>query len=135
MKKLKKAVVLAAEIIKKSGLIDCPTTKEISKKVNLNEYYLKIQFRKKFGCSLYKYFLLQRMEAAKKILRTTDEPLKNIYKQVGYIRMTAFITMFKRYVGMTPAAYRLQKEVKEIKKFTHAELEKIVGHEFEYIYQ
>jgi AraC-like DNA-binding protein len=78
----------------------------LSKAAAINEFKLKVGFRQLFGLSVFDYLQEARMEKAKELLLTTDEPLKNICILTGYPRMTNFITAFRKRFGYTPGSLR-----------------------------
>ena len=47
-----------------------------------------------------------RIEEAKRLLETTDEPVDEISWAVGYEDPASFRRLFKRVAGMAPRAYR-----------------------------
>lgn len=63
-------------------------------------------FKDHTGLPLMKYIDSLRMEQAKKLLKTTELPLKDIMNEVGYIDSTNFIRKFKKAEGITPIQYR-----------------------------
>lgn len=52
------------------------------------------------------YLTMLRIEAAKKLLVETDEPLNDIVLRVGYYSASSFIKRFREAEKMTPMAYR-----------------------------
>lgn len=52
------------------------------------------------------YLLHYRMEHAKYLLETTDEPIKGIASSVGYNDPLTFSKMFSNLVGISPSEYR-----------------------------
>ena len=84
---------------------------------NLNMAYLAEQFdmslsafskrfKEQTGVSPSDYLLHIRIDKAKRLLESTQMSVKDICLDVGYYDVSGFIQRFKRYVGMTPAAYR-----------------------------
>ena len=47
-----------------------------------------------------------RIEEAKQMLETTDEPIDAIAGEVGYTEPAAFRRLFKRATGISPLQYR-----------------------------
>lgn len=93
--------ILESHIDKKT-----PTIRELSKMVAINEFKLKLGFRKYFGSGIFGWLTTQRMYRAKQLLENTNQPIKEIAALTGYPRITNFITSFRRQFGITPGAIR-----------------------------
>jgi len=52
-----------------------------------------------------------RIEEAKQILETTDDPVESIAGEVGYGDSVSFRRLFKRLVASTPAIYRRRQRM------------------------
>ena len=52
-----------------------------------------------------------RLEEAKQMLETTDEPVECVASEVGYGDTVSFRRLFKRLVADTPAVYRRRKRL------------------------
>lgn len=63
-------------------------------------------FRTSFGSSPYQYVLRRRVETAKALLRDGKLGVAQIAIEVGFAHQAHFTTMFRRFCGSTPAAYR-----------------------------
>jgi AraC-like DNA-binding protein len=83
-----------------------PSIKTLSRQVALNEFKLKDGFRKYFGSGIFEWLMEQRMQEARRLILSTNKPIKDICAMVGYPRTTNFITAFKRRFGMTPGSLR-----------------------------
>lgn len=64
------------------------------------------RFRKATGYSPVEYVQALRIEEAKQMLETTDEPTDSVALAAGYADPVFFRRVFKRTVGVTPARYR-----------------------------
>ena len=64
------------------------------------------RFKKATGQSPMEYVQTMRIEEAKQLLETTDQPLDDIAAEVGYGEPSAFRHLFRKLVGVTPSAYR-----------------------------
>lgn len=64
------------------------------------------RFRAATGYAPLEYVQTLRLEEARQILETTDEPVEEVGPLVGYEDPTAFRRLFKRRTGVTPARYR-----------------------------
>ncbi len=83
-----------------------PSIQVLSRQVALNKFKLKLGFRQYFKTGIFEWLLEQRMQHAKHLVLTTNRPMKEICKSVGYPRTTNFITAFRRRFGMTPGSLR-----------------------------
>jgi AraC family transcriptional regulator len=63
-------------------------------------------FRHAIGLAPHQYVLMCRMEQAKRLLAETDIPLGEIALQVGCADQSHFTALFRKYVTLTPKAYR-----------------------------
>ncbi len=82
---------------------------DLSRKVFLNEFLLKKEFKRIFNDTIFEYTFKKRMEEAKKLLRNTSKPIYEIAESVGYKNPTHFTAAFKKVEKKTPKIYR--KEV------------------------
>lgn len=78
----------------------------IAEEIHISPDYLSYLFHRETGTVLSSYITQERIEASKKLLRTTQEPLQNIAVAVGYADSTYFCKQFKKVTGQTPRAYR-----------------------------
>ncbi|MEN8168438.1 MAG: helix-turn-helix domain-containing protein [Pseudomonadota bacterium] len=72
----------------------------------LAERSFKRRFAKATGLSPMDYVHTLRLEEAKQILETTDQPIEAVANEVGYEDASFFGRLFRRKVGVTPAQYR-----------------------------
>lgn len=79
---------------------------EAAEAVHLSRnYFLKI-FKEEQGISFWDYVTQMRMEKAKKLLKTTEETVYSISKEVGYESQYHFSRKFKNLCGVSPNEYR-----------------------------
>jgi AraC-like DNA-binding protein len=67
------------------------------------------RFREAFGEPPHQYLKSRRMERAALLLRSTDEPVATICRDVGLLSVGSFTTSFRRAYGLSPAAYRASR--------------------------
>ena len=72
----------------------------------LSKYYLIHTFKKQTGMSPYQYLNMCRVNAAQKMLTSTDMSVEEIAVNVGYSSSAVFIRHFKSFNKKTPMAYR-----------------------------
>lgn len=82
---------------------------DISARVFLTPDYLSHIFKEKTGMSLTDFIAAERMGEAKKLLRTTNLPIRDVSLEVGYPSIPYFSKLFKRFTGKTPLEYRKQR--------------------------
>lgn len=79
---------------------------DIAAEAYVSPAYLGILFKQKTGCNLSDYFTEVRMEHAKRLLRETCLPIKELAEQVGYNDPRYFNKIFRRNFKVTPSVYR-----------------------------
>lgn len=79
---------------------------ELAEYVHLNPDYLTRIFKKETGYSIKEYVILQKMEEAKALLRTTLLPISFIAAKVGYCNFSHFSYTYKKVLGVTPQEER-----------------------------
>jgi transcriptional regulator GlxA family with amidase domain len=72
----------------------------------LPERSFKRRFQQAAGMSPLEYVHNLRLEEAKLMLERNDQPIEAIANEVGYEDAGFFSRLFRRQVGITPAAYR-----------------------------
>jgi len=72
----------------------------------MSESHFMSFFKQVTGISFVAYFNHFRIERAQAMLANTDESMVGISQQVGFCDQSYFGTVFRKIVGMTPAAYR-----------------------------
>jgi transcriptional regulator GlxA family with amidase domain len=69
------------------------------------------RFKNATGLTPLDYVQRLRIEEAKQMLETTDQPVENVASEVGYGDTVSFRRLFKRLVSDTPAVYRRRKRL------------------------
>jgi AraC-like DNA-binding protein len=82
------------------------TVATLARTVGLSRSSFAARFTQLMGMPPLHYLTRWRIELAKGALDMSPESVSHIADQVGYRSEAAFITVFKRYVGYTPSAYR-----------------------------
>jgi len=78
------------------------TIKELSRKVAINECYLKKGFKELFGTTVFEFYQSQRMEHAKFLLYEKGLTVTEVSLQLGYSSISHFSTAFKKHTGCKP---------------------------------
>jgi AraC family transcriptional regulator len=78
------------------------TIKELSRKVAMNECYLKKGFKEMFGATIFDFYQSQRMEHAKYLLYEKGLTVTEVSVLLGYSSISHFSTAFKKHTGLKP---------------------------------
>ncbi|MBI3883208.1 MAG: helix-turn-helix transcriptional regulator, partial [Sphingobacteriales bacterium] len=73
------------------------TIKALSKKVAINECYLKKGFKEMFGTTIFDFYQSQRMEHAKYLLYEKGLSVTEVSSMLGYSSISHFSTAFKKH--------------------------------------
>lgn len=79
---------------------------ELSKQAKLTPNYLSSLFSKEMGMTIRQYIKLQRIDAAKKLLKNYDFSISEIARALNFSSESHFIKSFREETGNTPAQYR-----------------------------
>lgn len=78
------------------------TIKALSRKVAINECYLKKGFKEIFGTTIFDFYQSQRMEHAKYLLYDKGLSVTEVSLMLGYSSISHFSTAFKKHTGIKP---------------------------------
>jgi AraC family transcriptional regulator len=78
------------------------TIKALSRKVAINECYLKKGFKEIFGTTIFDFYQSQRMEHAKYLLYDKGLSVTEVSSLLGYSSISHFSTAFKKHTGIKP---------------------------------
>jgi AraC family transcriptional regulator len=78
------------------------TIKALSRKVAINECYLKKGFKELFGTTIFDFYQTQRMEHAKYLLYDKALSVTDVSSLLGYSSISHFSTAFKKHTGIKP---------------------------------
>jgi AraC-like DNA-binding protein len=78
------------------------TIKELSRKVAMNECYLKKGFKQLFGTTIFDFYQSQRMEHARYLLYEKGLSVTEVSVLLGYSSISHFSTAFKKHTGLKP---------------------------------
>ena len=84
------------------------TIKELSRKVAINECYLKKGFKEMFGATIFDFYQSQRMEHAKYLLYEKGLNVTEVSVMLGYSSISHFSTAFKKHTGLKPCELLLR---------------------------
>ena len=78
------------------------TIKALSRKVAMNECYLKKGFKEIFGTTIFDFYQQQRMEHAKYLLYEKGLSVTDVSDLLGYSSISHFSAAFKKHTGLKP---------------------------------
>ncbi len=74
--------------------------------VQMSVFHFGRKFTKDFGSPPHAYIIKKRVERAVRLLSTSNMPIKVIFTQCGFSDQSHMTRIFKRLMGITPAALR-----------------------------
>jgi AraC family transcriptional regulator len=82
------------------------TVRDVASELGTHPVYLSRIFRNKTGKTLGEYLNRIRVEAAARLVMTSDEPLSEIALASGFFDQSHFTRVFKQATGFTPGKWR-----------------------------
>lgn len=82
---------------------------ELAERFGLNANYLSELFRRMGGCGVQEYIEARRFEMARRLLRTTELPVKAVAEHCGFSGEVYFIRRFRELHGRPPGRYRIEQ--------------------------
>lgn len=77
-----------------------------AKSMGMSPFYFSRQVKTATGRTFLEYLTAYRIERAKKRLQSTEMPVSEVGRSVGYPDSNYFAKVFKRATGCTPSVYR-----------------------------
>lgn len=100
------AWLIAAEELLRERYPTATSVGEIAREVGVDPATLARAYRRRFGCTVGERIRGLRVEHAARELTGTTEPLSEIASRAGFYDQSHFTNVFRRTLGVTPAAYR-----------------------------
>jgi AraC family transcriptional regulator len=91
-----------------ANLMSTITVGDLSEITRLSKSHFSRAFRVSLGESVHAYIIRRRMDRARELMLTTDEPLCQIALSCGLSDQAHFSRLFRRAVGSSPSAWRRQ---------------------------
>lgn len=101
-----RSVVVHIEL-NQADLIDVETLASLCR---LSVSHFTRAFRTTFGSAPYSYIVRKRVDSAKTMMATTDEPLSQIALACGFSDQAHFCNHFRRLVGCSPLEWRRRRQ-------------------------
>ncbi|MGN0363264.1 MAG: AraC family transcriptional regulator [Bilifractor sp.] len=74
--------------------------------IGASEFYIGHVFKDEYGLSPMQYVMERKIGEAQQLLMETDTPIGEIAEMLGFGSVSHFITMFSKYIGLTPGKFR-----------------------------
>lgn len=85
-------------------------SQHISEKLHHDYNYLSNLFSEVEGITIEKYFISQKIEKVKELLKYDELSLSEIADRLGYSNVSYLSNQFKKETGLTPTFYKSQKQ-------------------------
>ncbi|WP_310601904.1 response regulator transcription factor [Anaerosporobacter sp.] len=82
------------------------TLDEIARRVGVSSQYLSKIFKEETGQTLVEYLTSLRINRARELIQTSDQPIKQVGIMVGYKDPNYFSRIFRNVVGVSPSEFR-----------------------------
>ena len=82
----------------------------LSKRCFYNASYFSRVFKQRYHVTLSEYVMEKRLKKARELLVTTNEPIAQVIKLVGFHNKSFFYKVFQKHYGITPLQCRRQGE-------------------------
>ena len=100
------AIVRDATAIVEAEFSHSLSTEDLARRVACSPRQLRRAFAEITGTTVRTFVTDVRLSNAKQLLATTDMPVKEIARRVGYSRANAFTKAFRRLHGESPSDFR-----------------------------
>jgi AraC family transcriptional regulator len=90
-----------------ASLADPVSLADLAAAAGLTRMHFAAQFRAATGLPPHEYLTRRRIERAQEMLLEDDLPLVDVALSVGFQTQSHFTSVFKRFVGQSPRAWRL----------------------------
>jgi len=95
-----------AQVFIEDNVSEKISVEKLANKYAISRRNFARRFKKATQNTPLEYIQRVKVEAAKKSLESTQQNVNEIMYQVGYADQKAFRTIFKKYVGLSPVAYK-----------------------------
>jgi transcriptional regulator GlxA family with amidase domain len=79
---------------------------DMAEKATLNSQHFLRMFRDCYGITPHQFLIEVRLDAARRLLTDTKEPVSAICRQTGFESLPSFSGLFARHFGTAPTVFR-----------------------------
>ncbi len=83
----------------------------LAQQIGFSPYHFARLFRQTLGESPHQFVLRQRIARAQHLLKEAEVPLAHIALECGFANQSHLSLVFKRHLGLTPRAYRQDRQI------------------------
>ena len=83
------------------------SVRDIAQELGMSDSKLSVEFKKAYRMTPLERITAARMQRARRLLQTTNMPVKDVALECGYYDISGFNRRFKAYTGMTPQQFKL----------------------------
>jgi AraC-like DNA-binding protein len=118
------AIPLSRHLLRVRDLIDRAYAEQLdvtalARSASVSPAYFSRSFKAAFGETPHQYLMSRRMERAMALLRAGELSVTDICFAVGFSSLGSFSTQFRRFVGVSPSAYRRQDGHEDLARLPH----------------
>ncbi|MBP3656015.1 MAG: helix-turn-helix domain-containing protein [Clostridia bacterium] len=114
-------MLLARDIIERRFSEPELSVRDIAQELSMSDSKLSVEFKKAYRMTPLECITAARMQRARRLLSTTNMPVKDIALECGYYDISGFNRRFKAYTGMTPQQYKTTSSEDAAADQTHEE--------------
>ena len=118
------AIPLSRHLLRIRDLIDRAYAEELdiaalARSAATSPAYFSRSFKAAFGETPHQYLMSRRMERAMALLRSGELSVTDVCFAVGFSSLGSFSTQFRRFVGVSPLAYRHRDGHDDLARLPH----------------
>lgn len=106
---LSPAMLRQVETYVRARLSEQMSLRDLAGSVALSPYHFARRFREATGTSPHDYVLTQRIDAAQRMLRRTQVPLRDVAAACGFSDQSHLTRVFRKRLGVTPGQIRAER--------------------------
>ena len=100
---------LMAKQFMEKQYMDNISLEQVASIAGFSPNYFSSQFKQETGMGFQDYLTMLRINRAKELLRSTPDSVSAIASALGFLDVSYFVKLFKRFEGVTPLTYRKLK--------------------------
>jgi AraC-like DNA-binding protein len=111
-------VARACRSIERSAARGKVDLESIALESGLSRFHFTRRFHQHIGMSPHRYFTACRMNRARELIQTTDHPIREIGRGLGFEDYAYFCRAFRRFTGITPGSVDRPRQARRGRRLT-----------------